>query len=202
MSDSFSIRMSGDDGIAPPMEAFQPRPDEKGPKTVAIVLVMGAILMVLVGWGDIGNSMADEYPDAETMVEGYQNDNLSVDDYQEFHDLVKDDGAYSIRGYSLLLGGTAVVIGAIMLFKLKFSGVLICLGGSITGLVGGVIGSMRMANVSSQVLPEQVTQINEYMSYLCGACMMMCVALAALPVLNAAARAALDQRVTLVVEEE
>ena len=64
MSDSFSIRMSGDDGIAPPMEAFQPRPDEKGPKTVAIVLVMGAILMVLVGWGDIGNSMADEYPDA------------------------------------------------------------------------------------------------------------------------------------------
>ena len=68
MSDSFSIRMSGDDGIAPPMEAFQPRPDEKGPKTVAIVLVMGAILMVLVGWGDIGNSMADEYPDAEYPV--------------------------------------------------------------------------------------------------------------------------------------
>ena len=61
---------------------------------------------------------------------------------------------------------------------------------------------MRMANVSSQVLPEQVTQINEYMSYLCGACMMMCVALAALPVLNAAARAALVQKVTLVVEEE
>ena len=202
MSDSFSIRMSGDDGIAPPMEAFQPRPDQKGPKTVAVVLVMGAILMVLVGWGDIGNSMADEYPDAKIVVEGYQDDNLSVDDYQEYHDLVKEDGAYCIRGYSLLLGGTAVVIGAIMLFKLRFSGVIICLGGSVIGLVGGVIGSMRMANVSSQILPEQVTQINEYMSYLCGACMMMCVALAALPVLNSAARAALVQKVTLVVEEE
>ena len=202
MSDEFSIRMDNDNGIAPPMEALQPRPDEKGPKTVAVVLIMGAILMVLVGWGDIKNSTADEYPDAAAVIEGYQNDNLSIEDYQDYHDLVKKDGAYSIRGYSLLLGGTAVIVGAIMLFQLKLTGVKISLAGSIIGLIGGVTGSWRMATISNDVLPEQVTYINELMSYVCGICMMMCVALAALPILNAASRAALEPNLSLIVEEE
>ena len=59
-----------------------------------------------------------------------------------------------------------------------------------------------MVQVSDNMLPEEVTTITELMSYLCGVCMLMCVALAVLPLLNASARAALNESVTLVNEEE
>ena len=51
MNDDVSIRMKDDDGLAPPASLFAPRPDKKGPKTIAILLIMGSILMLLVGWG-------------------------------------------------------------------------------------------------------------------------------------------------------
>ena len=79
MSDDFSIRMNGDDGLAPPASLFAPRPDKKGPKTIAILLIMGAaILMILVGWGDIQNSMADDFPDADldAILDNYQNQDV------------------------------------------------------------------------------------------------------------------------------
>ena len=53
MNDDVSIRMKDDDGLAPPASLFAPRPDKKGPKTIAILLIMGSILMLLVGWGDV-----------------------------------------------------------------------------------------------------------------------------------------------------
>ena len=58
-----------------------------------------------------------------------------------------------------------------------------------------------MAQVSSEMLPQEVTTVTELMSYLCGVCMAVCVALAALPILNASARAALNEKVELVNEE-
>ena len=50
MNDDVSIRMKDDDGLAPPASLFAPRPDKKGPKTIAILLIMGSVLMLLVGW--------------------------------------------------------------------------------------------------------------------------------------------------------
>ena len=50
MTDDVSIRMSSDDALAPPMSLFAPRPDKKGPKTIAILLVLGSILMLITGW--------------------------------------------------------------------------------------------------------------------------------------------------------
>ena len=59
-----------------------------------------------------------------------------------------------------------------------------------------------MTNVSSELLPQEVTTVTELMSYLCGVCMLICVAMSALPILNASARAALNESVELVNEEE
>ena len=62
--------------------------------------------------------------------------------------------------------------------------------------------NMDDGKVSSEMLPQEITTVTELMSYLCGVCMAICVALAALPILNASARAALNEKVTLVNEEE
>ena len=206
MNDEVSIRMKDDEGLAPPAFLFAPRPDKKGPKTIAVLLVMGSILMILVGWGDFQNSRADDFPDADldAILENYNNQeiNITAEEYQEYHDELREDGAYSVRGYSLMIGGVLVLVGGIMLFSLNKTGVKLSLAGSIIGLAGGFGGTWMMTQVSSEMLPKEVTTVTELMSYLCGVCMLVCVALAALPLLNASARAALNQGVTLVSEEE
>ncbi len=206
MTDDVSIRMNSEDALAPPMSLFAPRPDKKGPKTIAIILVMGALLMVAIGWGDIQNSMADDFPtaDLDDILDNYHNQDINIteDEYQEYHDEVRDDGAYSVRGYTLLFGGVLVMVGGVLLFRLNMLGVKLSLAGSTIGLVGGYVGTWMMVQVSETMLPDEVTKITELMSYLCGVCMLMCVALAALPILNASARAALNEKVTLVNEEE
>lgn len=206
MSDDFSIRMSGDDGLAPPASLFSPKPDKKGPKTIAILLILGSILMILIGWGDVQNSMAEDFPevDLDPILENYENQNLNItaDDYQEYHDEVRDSGAYSVRGYSLLIGGLLVLSGGFMLFRLNILGVKLSILGSVVGLIGGFSGTWMMVGVSEDILPEGVTEITRLMSYMCGLCMSICVAMALLPLLNSSARMALQQKVTLVTEEE
>ena len=206
MNDDVSIRMNNEDSLAPPASLFAPRPDKKGPKTISILLIMGSVLMLLIGWGDIQNSMAEDFPDADldAILGNYQNQDINIteEEYQEYHDDVRDDGAYSVRGYSLMVGGALVLSGGFLLFRLNMLGVKLSLAGSIIGLLGGFGGTWMMVQVSEKMLPEEVTKITELMSYLCGVCMLMCVALAALPLLNASARAALNQNVTLVNKEE
>ena len=206
MNDDVSIRMNNEDSLAPPASLFAPRPDKKGPKTISILLIMGSVLMLLIGWVDIQNSMAEDFPDADldAILGNYQNQDINIteEEYQEYHDDVRDDGAYSVRGYSLMVGGALVLSGGFLLFRLNMLGVKLSLAGSIIGLLGGFGGTWMMVQVSEKMLPEEVTKITELMSYLCGVCMLMCVALAALPLLNASARAALNQNVTLVNEEE
>ena len=206
MTDDFSIRMKDDDGIAPPASIFEPRPDRKGPKTIAILLILGSILMVVIGFGDIQNSMAEDFPDAdlEPILENYQNQEIDIteEDYQEYHDEIRDDGAYSVRGYSLMIGGILVLVGGFMLFRLKLLGVKLAITGSLLGLIGGFAGTWMMVDVSGEILPKGVTEITRLMAYMCGVCMAICVALAALPILNSSARMALNEKVTLVNEEE
>ena len=206
MTDDVSIRMDSVYSDAPPASLFAPRPDKKGPKTIAIILIMGSLLMLAIGWGDIQNSMADDFPtaDLDDILDNYQSQDINIteQEYQEYHDEVRDDGAYSVRGYTLFVGGLLVLVGGCLLFKLNLLGVKLSLAGSIIGLAGGFGGTWMMVQVSETMLPSEVTRITEIMSYICGVCMVMCVALAALPILNASARAALNGKVTLVNEDE
>ena len=87
MNDDVSIRMNNEDSLAPPASLFAPRPDKKGPKTISILLIMGSVLMLLIGWGDIQNSMAEDFPDADldAILGNYQNQDINIteEEYQE-----------------------------------------------------------------------------------------------------------------------
>jgi len=205
MSD-FSIRMNGDDGLAPPVDLFPLRPDPKGPKTIAILLILGGVLMCFVGYGDIQLSGAEDLTQDEldTLLTNVRNqgENISDEEYQDFHDEVQETSAYSIRGWSVLTGGVLVVSGGIVLLLLRSLGSKLALGGAMISLVGGVYANNKIAEVSELMLPDSLVLANELMMYLCGVCMVMCAAMAALPLVNASARAALDNKVELIIEEE
>ena len=206
MTEEVSIRMNDDDGLAPPAFIFAPRPDKKGPKTIAILLIMGSLIMISVGWGDIQNSMRDDFPEeGNDIISNFDNNdevNVTIEEYQEFHDEIRDNGYYTIRGYSLTIGGGLLIVGGVMLFRLNVIGAKLSITGAIIGLIGGLSSSWLMAQTSTDIFQEEVAMIFKVWSYLCGFCMVICLAMAALPVLNASARAALSPSVVLLNEEE
>ena len=128
--------------------------------------------------------------------------NVTVEEYQIYHDELKKDGAYTVRGISFSAGGLLVLVGSILLYKLKSIGAKLSVSGAIIGLGGGYYGTRMMSKVAEDFLPEEMVLITELWSYIAATCMTICLALAVLPLINSSARLALDQKVTLVIEEE
>ena len=124
MSEEFSIRMNEEEGLAPPASLFAPRPDKKGPKTIAILLIIGSLLMGATAIGDFQSSQADDLPQEEldrllTNVRTSNGENITDAEYQDYHDEVRDSGAYTIRGGSVMVGAMLILVGGIMLFRLR-----------------------------------------------------------------------------------
>jgi len=206
MSDSFSMRMSGDDGLAPPAEIFAVKPDRKGPKTIAILLILGSLLMGAVAYGDIASSFAEDLTqeDLDLLLTNVRNggDEITDEEYQEFHDKARDSGAYSIRGWSIMIGAVLIFVGGILLFRLNGQGSKLAIGGCLLAALGGIYANWEIYSISAEMLPPSLTIAYRNLGYLCGICMAICMALSALPLLNAGARAALYPKVTLTLEEE
>lgn len=207
MSEEFSIRMKEEDGLAPPASLFAPRPDKKGPKTIAILLIIGSLLMGATAIGDFQSSQADDLPQEEldrllTNVRTSNGENITDAEYQDYHDEVRDSGAYTIRGGSVMVGAILILVGGIMLFRLKSMGPKLVIAGSIIAALGGGYANLEIHSLSEEMLPPSLILANKILGYLCGFCMVICGSLAILPLFNSSARAALDQKVTLVTEEE
>ncbi|MDC3297763.1 hypothetical protein OAU99_00095 [Candidatus Poseidoniaceae archaeon] len=207
MSDDFSIRMSGDDGLAPPASLFSPKPDKKGPKTIAILLIFGALAMGFTAYGDIQLSQSEDLTKEEldallTNVRTGNGDNITDEEYQDYHDEARESGAYTIRGASVMTGAVLIVFGGVMLFRLKSLGSKLAISGSLVAALGGVYANYELYTISQQMLPESLILANKILGYLCGLCMVICCSLAALPLFNSAAKAALDPNMTVITEEE
>lgn len=207
MSEEFSIRMKEEEGLAPPASLFAPRPDKKGPKTIAILLIIGSLLMGATAIGDFQSSQADDLPQEEldrllTNVRTSNGENITDAEYQDYHDEVRDSGAYTIRGGSVMVGAILILVGGIMLFRLKSMGPKLVIAGSIIAALGGGYANLEIHSLSKEMLPPSLILANKILGYLCGFCMVICGSLAILPLFNSSARAALDQKVTLVTEEE
>lgn len=206
MSDSFSMRMSSDDGLAPPAEIFAVKPDRKGPKTVAILLILGSLLMGAAAVGDIDISSTEDLAqeDLDMLLTNVRNsgDEVTDEEYQEFHDKARDSGAYAVRGWSVMVGALLVFVGGVLLFRLNGQGAKLAIGGSLLAATGGIYANWKIYSISEEMLPPSLTLAHELSGYLCGICMAICLALSTMPLLNAAANAALYPKVTLAHEEE
>ena len=70
-------------------DMFAIRPDRKGPKTVAVLLLLGALFFAILAYTDLTNANSEELSQAqiETLINvpNQQGENLSVEQYQDFH---------------------------------------------------------------------------------------------------------------------
>tara|TARA_B110000483_G_scaffold20872_1_gene23465 strand:- start:82 stop:738 length:657 start_codon:yes stop_codon:yes gene_type:complete len=217
MSDSevdlgFSMRMddSQPESEIPP-HIFTIRPDTKGPKSIGVLLVLSALLLFGLAYGDISLHQAEDLSDEEVELilstpnsQGDGTEDLSVEQYQKFHDAARDSGGYALRGYGLGLAGVMVLVGGIMLLFLKGAGAKLAVGGATLGMASGISGSLLVKGAADAHLIGVLLLTYEITTYFCGVCMAMCIGLAALPLINARARLALypENKVQLKTDAE
>ena len=117
---------------------------------------------------------------------------ITPEEYQQFHDDARDSGGYQIRAVGLFISGILVTFGSINLFRLNSSGPKTATLGAGIGFISGLYGSHLIRVASDENLGGALLLTYEIFTYLCGTCMFLCGAFSALPLINARARAALD----------
>ena len=172
------------------------KPDRRGPKTIAILLFFGGLLILFQAYTDYQSHNLADISDAEVdrLLEtpNSQSDNpITNEQYQQFHDDARDSGAYLIRAIGLAVSGSLVVFGSINLYRLYSSGPKIATTGAVIGFVSGLYGSHLVRLASDDNLSGALLLTYEIFVYLCGTCMFLCGAFSALPLINARAKAAL-----------
>ena len=184
------------DEEAPDMFAI--RPDRKGVKTVAILLLLGALFFGVLAYTDLTNANTEELSQAqiETLINvpNQQGENLSMEQYQDFHKEINESDGYLIRGTALGIGSAFVFIGSILLFGMKpIGGKMAMVGAGIT-FTGGIYGCMIVYNAAQEhLLESMLVQTYEITGYLCGVCAFLCGAMALLPLINARAKLAFSE---------
>ena len=82
------------------VDMFAIRPDHKGPKTVAILLIVFSIFLGFVAKADLDLAGTEQVSDAymEQILEtpNQQGDNVSFEEYQSYHQEVNDNNGYLI----------------------------------------------------------------------------------------------------------
>ena len=167
-------------------------PDRSGPRNVAVILLFGALVLGLTGIDALRQGALEDLPigQVEMTIETPQQsgDDITVEDYEAFHDLAKERGAYAWRGWSMSVGMGLVAIGAVGLFLLKPWGPQLAVAG------------FRFQEAAEATLEGLLVETQWQFMLACGASSGLCLAVAALPLLNARARLALFSHADLTEE--
>lgn len=179
-------------------DMFAIRPDRKGPKTVAVLLLLGALFFAILAYTDITNANSEELSQAqiETLINvpNQQGENLSIEQYQAFHKEINESDGYKIRGTALGIGSILIFTGSILLFGMKPVGGKLAISGAGISFIGGVYGCMIIYDAAKEhLLESMLVQTHEITGYLCGVCTFLCGALALLPLINARAKLAFNE---------
>ena len=109
---------------------------------------------------------------------------------------------YHILQSKIALGsGGLLLVGSVFLHRLRRIGAYLCTLGALVGLIGGVAASLMVRTSARAHLQDAVVTTYEAWVYICGVTMGLCLAVAALPLLNLRASMAL-QPVRMVVNDE
>ena len=96
-----------------------------------------------------------------------------------------------------------LLVGAIYLLQLRAIGSILATIGASIGFLGGIIGSYLVNEASIDNLAEPLLLTYELFMYLCGVCMFVCTAFAALPLVNARSEPLIkNNKVEIITESE
>lgn len=181
------------------------KPDRSGPKNLAILLFFGSLLVLWMGYADLQAhrfGLNDEQVETLLATPNAQGgEPTTVEDFRTFEDEARSENAFLLRAVSLLTSGGLLLVGCVLLYRLKRLGAYLSSAGALIGLFGGVGASIMIRSSARSHLEETLLPTYEAWVYICGSMMGLCLAIAALPLLNLRASMAL-QPVKLVVHDE
>ena len=177
-------------------DRFEVRPDRSGPRNLAVLLMLGALVVLWMGYADLQAhriGLSDDQVSTLIATPNAQGgEPTTLEDFRTFENDARDQGAFLTLAVSLLTSGAMVLIGSALLFRLRRVGAYLCTAGAAIGLLGGVVGSIMIRGTAQDHLGDALAFTYEAWVYLCGAMMGLCLAMAALPLLNLRARMALE----------
>ena len=177
-------------------DRFEVRPDRSGPRNLAVLLMLGALVVLWMGYADLQAhriGLSDDQVSTLIATPNAQGgEPTSHEDFRTFESNARDQGAFLTRAVALLTSGGMVLVGGALLFRLRRLGAYLCTAGAAIGLLGGVAGSIMIRGTAQDHLGDALAFTYEAWVYLCGAMMGLCLAMAALPLLNVRARMALE----------
>ena len=99
-----------------PMD-LEVRPDEKGPKNLAVILLLSSLVVAGMGWQDWqlhNEGLTDEQIETFLATPNSQpGEPTTVDQYRDFETDVRENNGYLLRGVSLLLSSLCLLVGAV-----------------------------------------------------------------------------------------
>ena len=151
------------------------KPDRRGPKTIAILIFFGGLMILFQAYTDYTTHGLEDIPDSEVerLLEtpNSQSDTpITPEEYQQFHDDARDSGGYQIRAVGLFISGILVTFGSINLFRLNSSGPKTATLGAGIGFISGLYGSHLIRVASDENLGGALLLTYEIFTYLCGTC--------------------------------
>lgn len=184
---------------------FDVQPDRTGPKNLAVLLFFGSLLVLWMGYADLqAHRFGLNEDQVETLLatpNAQGGEPTTVEDFRTFEEEARSENAFLLRAVSLLTSGGLLLVGALLLYRLQRRGAYLSTAGALIGLFGGVAASMMIRGSARTHLKETLLPTYEAWVYICGSMMGLCLAIAALPLLNLRARLALLP-VTLVIGDE
>ncbi len=176
--------------------SIEPRPDRRGPRSIAVLLFFGAVLLCLAGADALQQGALEDLPAGQvdlTIETPNLNDDVEVtpEQYQAFHDEARESGAYAWRGISLVAGMSLVAVGSIGLYALKPWGPRLSVVGAAVAVVGGSIGGYRFQAAADATMEGMLVETQTYLALACSVMTGLCLAMAVLPLINHRARLAL-----------
>ena len=92
------------------------RPDEKGPKNLAILLLFSSLIVAGMGWQDWqlhNDGLSDEQIETFLATPNSQpGEPTTVEQYRDFEADVRENSGYLLRGVSLMLASVCLLVGA------------------------------------------------------------------------------------------
>jgi hypothetical protein len=114
------------------------------------------LLLAFQAYGDYQLHSATDLSDEEVNAllttpnsQASDADDVTPEQYQEFHDAARESGGYLIRAVGLGIAAALMFVGSGLLFGLKPVGAWLNVSAAIIGLLSGVVGSWLLGGAAA-----------------------------------------------------
>ena len=174
------------------------RPNTTIPVLMGLLLVLGGILVLFMGYAEIIRQGEPNLPksDEGILEQGFsQSSNVTGEDIQDLHDELRHAKYYWYLGCGFLFGGALMLAGGVQLLRKRSIGAKLGMLGNGLVIVSAFI-SYGISSGPTNELGSMVSVTYTGLAFVYGICSLCCGIFAAFPLLHASGKAALDPHLT------